>query len=216
MNENLNDANLSRRSAVASGLAALMGMGALGGFGSMALADEPEADAQTPDVQADKEGIRDKISMYQRSMDRSDPELGYACFWDEATVTCGGYCDHMPAREYVDSCMANGSNPNLFMSQHQFTNTYIRVNDDKAGSESYGIIVTASNAEEENHANVTLGCCRYLDKWEKRDGDWRLVERLCATDGYFKLPNLEIALPQEDYARDKTDPSYEALAYGEE
>lgn len=212
----------SRRDFVSGSVAAL---GAVAGAAmvsapSAAFAAEkeavPENLIEALQLLLDKEAIRDKICMYQHSMDRCDAELGYSVFWEDAQIDVGDWCTDMSGKDFVDECVYN-SHPHILSTSHQFTNTWIKVNGDKAGSESYAIIDMLNWMDEEGGlVSLSLGACRYNDKWEKRDGDWRIVDRVVSTDAYVIIPNLEMTMTRRDTAQDKTDPSYEALAYGEE
>ena len=54
---------------------------------------------------------------------------------------------------------------------------------------------------------------RYNDKWECREGDWVIVERIVTNDFQWKIDGARLGEPY-GCAFDESDPSYAALAYG--
>ena len=197
--------------AAATAAALIMGAGS-------AQADEPAADfdGMTLDEAVqylmDDRAIRNKLSLYQRSMDRCDAELGYAVFWDDSEIYVGEYYQGVTGKEFVDSCME--AHPGIFLTSHQITNTYITINGDKAGSESYAKPYFIY-AGEDGSFSLQLQCCRYNDQWEKRDGEWRIIHRTSPIDASVVIPTVEIGAEQFEYRRDTDDVSYAALAYGQ-
>lgn len=156
-----------------------------------------------------KEAIRAQLHNYQRSMDRCDAELGYNVFWDEATITVGDYYDKVSPKEFVDSCMQ--AHKTIYATSHQINNVGIEVHGDKAGSESYALPYMLFQMEDGSFM-LSLAGMRYLDKWERRDGEWRIIERVVANDGSCYVPNVANV---EQYERGyEDDLSYEFLSYG--
>lgn len=190
--------------------AALAGAGAVAGT---ALATTPRASGDSAEQLAElaaKEAIRDQLHNYQRSMDRCDAELGYGCFWDDATITVGDYFDHVSPRDFVDSCVTG--HKTIFATSHQINNVLVEVHGDKAGSESYALPYMLFK-QEDGSFTMSLAAMRYLDKWEKRDGEWRIVERLVTNDGGCMVPNVQ-QVDKYESSQDTSDASYEFLAYG--
>ena len=205
-----------RRSFVKAGAAATAAALIMGT--TSARADEPAADfdGMTLDEAVqylmDDRAIRNKLSLYQRSMDRCDAELGYQVFWDDSEIYVGEWYPGVTGKEFVDSCME--AHPGIFLTSHQITNTYVTINGDKAGSESYAKPYFIY-LNEDGTFRLQLQCCRYNDQWEKRDGDWRIVHRVVSMEGSATISDIGDQ-DQTDTAKDTSDPSYEALAYGME
>lgn len=124
----------------------------------------------------DREEIVEVLHRASRAVDRGDPEMMESCF-------------HPDARDYrgvVNGPAANARealrNINLAVTQHVTTNISIELDGDVANVESY---VTAFH-----HIDAAPGCperdellrARYVDRFEKRDGAWKIAHRITVWD----------------------------------
>ena len=119
---------------------------------------------------------------YAQGVDRFMLDQVRACYWDEATDS------HLPHFEGpVDAYVAWLAEvlPPLASISHQLTNILIDVGRDggSAEVESYCI-----NALVPRAAERTLQCFRYLDHFERRGGEWRILRRRLARDWAYVLP----------------------------
>lgn len=155
----------------------------------------------------DDRAIRDKLCIYQRSMDRCDPDLGYEVFWDDCKIYVGTWYQGVSGKEFVDSCML--AHPTFFLSSHQITNTLVKINGDRAGSESYAKPYFL-HAREDGTFALELQCCRYNDQWEKRNGEWRIVKRVVSMEGDAVIENVGPQGKTDSFDCDERfdDPSY--------
>ena len=129
---------------------------------------------QAGQVLVDKQEITEAIYRYGRSMDRLDRELGYSVFWPEAKAD---YHEQMfvgTGHGFVDMVME----AHLFYHahSHQFSNIYIHVDGDTARSETYGD-VTLRRIDENGQCFDSRNLGRYVDRWERRAGEWRIIDR---------------------------------------
>jgi hypothetical protein len=151
----------------------------------------------------DKQAITEAIYRYARSMDRLDAELGYSVFWPEATADYDRQMFQGSGTGFVDMCME--AHLLYTAHSHQFSNILITVDGATATSETYGD-VTHRRIDEDGQCIDSRSLGRYADRWEKRDGEWRIIERTYVHDfdengpttGYFTTIGR----------RDRTDPSY--------
>ena len=89
---------------------------------------------------------------------------------------------------------------------HQFSNVRIWLDGpEHARSETYGD-VTLRRYDESGQAHDLRNLGRYIDEWEKRDGEWRISKRVFVLDFDQSGPNAGFF--QTLGKRDKTDPSY--------
>jgi SnoaL-like domain len=106
-------------------------------------------------------------------MDRLDRDLGHTVFWPEATADYGqmfqgtGY-------GFIEMCLE--AHPNFTSHSHQFSNILIAVDGNTATSETYGD-VTLRRLDAEGRCIDLRNLGRYVDRWEKRDGQWRIIAR---------------------------------------
>ena len=153
-----------------------------------------------------KEEIRDQIYTYCRALDRIDNELGYSVFAEDAKV------DYGPTYKgtgwgFIDMMLK--MHRKMVSTHHMMTNVLIKLSEDgtRAASETY-MYAACKYKNKAGKATFTVEArCRDIDKWEKRDGKWLIVERIVAGDNTFLVPAPQYT---EDYnnGRDKTeDPS---------
>lgn len=154
----------------------------------------------------EKEAIRDQIYTYCRALDRIDNELGYSVFAEDAKVDYGPTYKGT-GRGFID--MMLNQHRKMVATHHMMTNILIKFNDDgtKAASETY-MYAACKYKNKAGKATFTVEArCRDIDKWEKQDGKWVIVERVVAGDNTFIIPAPQYT---DDYnnGRDKTeDPS---------
>ena len=153
----------------------------------------------------DKQAIIERLYDYARSMDRLDRELGYACFHPEAKADYGAQMFQGTGFSFVDMCMA--AHLHFLSHSHQFSNIRIWLDGpDHARSETYGD-VTLRRVDEDGGLVDSRNLGRYLDRWEKREGEWRIADRIFVLDFDQTGPAVG-AMFQTLGKRDRTDPSY--------
>jgi hypothetical protein len=93
---------------------------------------------------------------------------------------------------------------------HHLSNIAITVAGDRAGSECY-VIVRARTIGADGAVHDTVSHGRYVDEWERRDGEWRIGHRryLHSLD---EIVAVAISLFEPGGSRGPEDPSYRALA----
>jgi hypothetical protein len=150
----------------------------------------------------DKQAITEAIYMYGRCMDRLDREAGQSMFWPEATADYGVM---FQGTGYGFIEMVMEAHPNFASHSHQFSNILISVDGDTATSETYGD-VTLRRIDENGQFIDLRNLGRYVDRWEKRGAEWRIIERMYLHDFDQSGPSAG------DFAttgrRDRLDASY--------
>ena len=154
----------------------------------------------------DEQAIRDVLGRYWRGIDRRDPELVLG------TYHPGAYDDHGyykgPVEGFVDS-LAPGVWDYFANTQHFAGNLQIDfAASDRARVESYAEAHHIQRTDSVDR-DLVYGL-RYVDDFERRDGEWRIARRVCAWDWHRIDPLGGIPLP-ESYFRghhSKDDPVY--------
>jgi ketosteroid isomerase-like protein len=124
-------------------------------------------------VLLDKEDIREVTYRFARGVDRHDWELIRSCYHDDG-VDCHGIFDG-PATEYVAWVTENV--PKLATSTtHHVSNGLIDVQGDVAFCESYVLAAHRYVRDDGQRADFLCGA-RYVDRFERRDGRWRIAHR---------------------------------------
>lgn len=167
-----------------------------------------------------KEAIRYKLSLYPRGLDRQNTSIGMRVFAEDAYVDYGTAPDGSWAWQgdgpewvkYCTNAIDKGITAGGGYYAHEIFNICIEVNGDKAGSEYYGCAPTMIPQEDGTYT-WSASVARYNDRWECRDGDWLIIERIVTNDFQWKIDGARLGEPY-GCAFDETDPSYAALAWG--
>ena len=124
----------------------------------------------------ERERIRDCLARYCHAIDRRDADLIRACYWPEAID------DHATFVGTVDAFIAYAMDSLTAMihTQHSLGHIMIDLDGDRAVTQS---MLTAYHRMSigGEHRDITLGG-RYLDRFEKRDGEWRIIHRVLVAD----------------------------------
>lgn len=152
----------------------------------------------------DRQQIWDCLLRYIRGVDRMDQDLIRSAFWEDAHNSHGpvsgspeDFISHwLPAQAWRD------------VSFHMVSNQSVEFEDGGANAEAYfmaGIKQTGSDEIE-----VVGG--RYIDRFEKRDAEWRIQTRLVLLDwqGLMDASGMTARLAKRHQgSRGPQDPSYE-------
>ncbi|MFD9552358.1 nuclear transport factor 2 family protein [Nocardia salmonicida] len=147
----------------------------------------------------DKQALLELVLRVSRAVDRCDGELLLSCYWDDAVDDHGVYKGNV--RGLLEHLRKKTMVPTNGPIQHAITNALFEIRGEVAFGESYG---ESRNVEQDGA--VTLALARYVDRFERRDGEWRIIQRRVI---------LESARPGFDRShftmgsRDRSDPSYE-------
>ena len=151
------------------------------------------------------------IYKYCRCMDRCDHELGKEVFHPDAKVDYGAEMYQGTGYGFVE--MSLSAHTGVFLSHsHQHGTVFIKVDGDRAYSELYGD-VTLRRRDEHGALIDSRNLGRYLDIWEKRDGRWKILERVFLMDIEETGPAVGNLFPTTG-KRDRSDPSYRLFAEG--
>ncbi|QIG80807.1 nuclear transport factor 2 family protein [Stakelama tenebrarum] len=123
-----------------------------------------------------REMIRDCVARVARGEDRRDRDLLKTAYWPGAAMDYGIFAGDLDA--YLD-WIVPGS-PAVLLTQHFIGQTLIAVEGDTAKAESHVIAYHRVDYGSE-HRDLAMGG-RYLDSFEKRDGQWRIAARTMLYD----------------------------------
>jgi hypothetical protein len=130
--------------------------------------------------------------------------LGYTIWHDDATVEYPDYTG--TGKGVIDNiCMQH---QHLLHHTHQLSNILIKLDGERAGSETY---VTASMRFMREGKLMQIGVWgRYIDRWSKRDGRWAMDHRKVILE-YDEMREVNPMQMYDLGKRDHSDPSYEVL-----
>ncbi|MFA5712518.1 nuclear transport factor 2 family protein, partial [Mycolicibacterium sp.] len=140
---------------------------------------------------ADRQAIAANLANHSRGIDRTDARLLKSVYHPDATVSYGMFDG--PAADFADLIV--GLIAGRPITLHRHCNMSIRVDGDRALSESY-VIAYLDRSNEAAPVRSLVGG-RYLDRHEKRDGLWRMSHRLYVLDWNINRPAAGAAAPDE-------------------
>ncbi len=164
--------------------------------------------ARDPEIQAviDKQAIYDVLMRYCRAVDRLDQELLLSVYSEDA------YDDHGmfkgPAVDFVAWVMKFQLEA-FTNSTHSISNVLIELDGDVAHSEAYFTGFHAFTRDGQDFTRVSCG--RYIDRMERRNGDWKIVHRVVVNDWGRIDPVGEPVKPLTPGSRSRADLVYRKI-----
>jgi hypothetical protein len=160
----------------------------------------------------DKDAIRECLFRYCRGIDRADEELLLGVYWPDAHDSHGAYAGS--ASGFVAQAIPRLRSGGRGI--HQISNILIELRGDVAAVESsfLALQTTATTPTLE-----TFLCGRYLDRFERRNREWRVADRTVVYDWIEERARPDLALHdgelfaqrQPTGTRSPSDPIYRFL-----
>jgi len=149
----------------------------------------------------DRGAIAECVHRYARGLDRRDAELVAAAYHASAVEDHGQYVGELDGLvEYLMDVHAPFSG-----YQRHVTTQNVGIDGDDAHAESYFLSVIRIDGAEK--LRLTGG--RYVDRLERRDGEWRIAERIVVIEWYGAMPGGGIDPSMQVAPRlDRDDVSY--------
>jgi ketosteroid isomerase-like protein len=152
---------------------------------------------------ADRQAILDCIYRYARGVDRDDIDLVASAYHDDAVDDHGFYVGSgRGLGEWV--FVRHKESP---ASQHHITNHMAEIDGDTAHAETYFFSI---NRSPDDTASLATG--RYVDRFERRNGEWRIAVRIVITESVLSANSDELAAFAQrafaPFSRDRSDLSY--------
>lgn len=156
--------------------------------------------AYTLEQLSDIQCIRDCADRYCRGLDRLDEALMKSAYWPDATDDHGAYVGN--AMPFVEHCMR--SHLKWRSTNHCTLNHAIELDPD--GRHARGEIYNVTFLFRADAPVRDTWHGRYLDLYEKRSDEWRILERVCVHEGTHRetISPMEIdhsAFRQGDFDR---------------
>ncbi len=155
-----------------------------------------------------KHEIREALTAFSRGMDRFDKASYDAAFHEDAQTAAGPFVG--TASDCWDWAVPMHEAYQI-LTHHSLLNSTIDLDGDAAHCETYYIFV-ARNKDE----SITMAGGRYIDRFEKRDGAWKIalrtnvIEWNCAPDA-APIPFADVPGIADNgvSSRGLDDPSYQ-------
>ena len=113
---------------------------------------------------------------YSHGVDRLDGDCMKSAYWPDAIDDHGVFVGN--AMEFVDHCMA--SHVRWRSTMHCIYNHLIEFD---STSSARGEIYNVTHLFRADEPVVETWYGRYLDKYEERHGEWRIIHRVCVHEG---------------------------------
>lgn len=158
----------------------------------------------------DKQDIYEVLTRYCRGIDRRDEELLRSAYHEDA------YDDHgmFQGNAWEFAAYAIENLKTMQRTMHCIQNVSITVRGDVAASEAYLIAYHRMSSREGGEADHVVGA-RYVDRHERRDGEWRIAHRTVVYEWSRIDPVGRTWKVRPEYTvgtRDRDDRSYRVLA----
>ena len=155
----------------------------------------------------DRQDILDCLVRFSRGMDRFDRELFLSAFHLNAVISAGEFVGGpQDLYHWASQLHEQGQSS----THHNLLNHSCDIDGDVAHTETYYLFV----GRNRDNSNWVAGG-RYIDRFERRDGMWKIVLRTNAIEWSGMVPTLDIPFADvpDMYlngipSRSKEDPSY--------
>lgn len=152
----------------------------------------------------DLEDIRAVLRRYTRGLDRHDIAMIESAFWPDAQVN---YLDTFSGDRDAFVAWGNAHHEaGYVVHQHHITNVNADIDGDEAHVESYVLYFLRTKEDRQN-----VGSGRYIDRFERRDGEWRIALREFLPEMYLSAsvgPRRPLPDPPGLSRWDRDDISY--------
>jgi ketosteroid isomerase-like protein len=133
-------------------------------------------DARLQDL-LDKDAIRDVIMRYTRGIDRFDLDLARSVFHPDSIEMHGPFEGR--SHDWID--MFDPSEFQEIERHHCLGQSIIELRGDVAFCETY-VVLARGLPRDGQEPNLVLIHARYVDRFERRDGEWKIAHRNAVID----------------------------------
>ncbi len=132
----------------------------------------------------DRQDILDCLTRFSRGMDRFDREVFLSAFHPDAVIAAGEFVGGpVPLFEWASNLHEQGQ----VATHHNLLNLTCEIDGDTAHTETYYLFV-GRNRDETNW----MAGGRYIDRLERRGGEWRIALRCNAIEWSGMVPTMGI------------------------
>jgi hypothetical protein len=152
-----------------------------------------------PSELADLQAISEVVQRYCRGVDRLDEALMKSAYWPDATDDHGVFVGN--AHEFVEHCMV--SHLRWRSTSHCVFNHHIELDPDGVHARGETYNVTYLFQRDADVLDTWHG--RYLDRYQKRGDEWRIIERVCVHEGTFSRPVTPMQIDAQRFRQGSFD-----------
>ncbi len=148
----------------------------------------------------DRQAIVDCLHRYTRGVDRLDEELILSAYHEDAVDYHGAFVGS--PREFV--AWLRKSHEQRIATQHILTNYSFDVDGETAHVETYFFVPQRNAGDPE----LTFVSGRYVDRFERRDGEWKIALRVVVTECIGRCASVPLSPGAGIGHRSRDDVSY--------
>ena len=157
----------------------------------------------------DRQEIWEVMLRFGRGLDRVDRELVRSCYFDDTIEDHSLYVGGPDG--FID--WAHSVTLQFKAQQHGLMNHRCELDGDDAHCETYFMFIGVNDKPPH-----FMSTGRYVDHFQRRNGEWRIANRVTIIEGRFDLsdyalgPQVDASNPRKDSptgARDRSDASYQ-------
>jgi len=130
--------------------------------------------------------IQEVLMRYGRGVDRADEDLLKSCYHPDA-IEEHGPAYQGPAYPYIEGAVERIRK--MGTMAHYICNVHIELDGETAWVEAY--VLTFARFAKDGESFDTLTGGRICDKFERRNGEWRIAHRKMAMDWNRDMPSNE-------------------------
>lgn len=160
--------------------------------------------AKTIEQLLDEAAIKEVQVRYCRAADRVDFEELQACFHPDAAADYGHGVWNL--EEYM--AHAKEMTAKFIATTHNTGNQLVEVSGDAAWAEHYTVATHRWPFDEQDETRDLIASIRYIDRMERRSGQWRIAKRKMVLDWHRVEPVSGVDAHMAGGRRDRSDPSY--------
>ena len=135
------------------------------------------------DAMLSRQTLQELLTAYCRGVDRGDSDLLASIFHDDATVITGVF--NGAAQEFAREIVRSVDETSVRVF-HSINNVWLEVAGDRAVGECYALAVQTVNGPD-GLLDILVGG-RYLDRFERRDGVWKIAQHTFVLDWNMTQP----------------------------
>ena len=163
-----------------------------------------------------KQELTELIYAYCTACDRADTAALKALYHPDAEDDHGHFGSG-PAGNFLGFVEGNNQSKGISKVMHNITNISLVVEGARAEGQSY-VIAFHVIPDEQGVPYDFIYLGRYLDKFEKRDGAWKILHRRCVVDMSYRFERSAMTLEQplvQGFHRGANGPDDESYAFFE-
>jgi len=157
----------------------------------------------------DERAIERVLIRYARGVDRCDEALIASVYHEDSYDEHGAF--HGTGREFA-KWVVGILRDSFEATSHRISNATIELEGHRARVESYVVAYHKTRSRRSPPKLLVVGG-RYLDHFERREGEWRIARRIVVVD-WSQVSGIDQEFPTEGYSvggRAPADPSYRDL-----